>query len=326
MPTFRHGRKTAILFDANNLSQYMNSAGVSNQIDASETTTFGVDAKTYITGIEDAGISLSGLFEGSENDPVLRSALVADNASNITSGTSNGTNYIAFVVPVMERAFIAGQRVSVINTTQTTHNVTGVVASSPAPTTTSFSLIFTAPVATASSTGGSAYTDDNRFVTVCQEGLTQGTRCLMASTVMKSYEIKSAVADVVSVSAELQADGGIEAGYVLQGATTVTGGSGANNGTTLDNGATLGATSRGYVAHLHVTANTLTTNPTIVVQHSTDNTNWTALATFVNTTASLVTAERLTSSSATVNRYVRAVVTSSTGTGSLTYSLAFSRR
>jgi len=326
MPTFRHGRKTAILFDANNLSQYMNSVGVSNALDTNETTTFGNDAKTYITGIEDAGVSLSGLFEGSENDPVLNSALVGDNASNITSGTSNGTVTIAFVVPTMERAFIAGQRVTVSNTSQATHNVSGVVAVSPAPTTTSFSLTTTATVATASSTGGSVATDDNRIVTVCQEGLTQGTRSLLASTVIKSYEIKSAVADVVSISVELQADGGLEAGIVLQGATTVAGGSGANNGTTLDNGATLGATTRGYVAHLHVTANTLTVRPTIVIQHSTDGSTWVLLDTFAGQLAGIATAERLTASSTTVNRYVRALVTSASGTGSLTYSMAFSRR
>jgi len=326
MPTFRHGRKTAILFDANNLSQYMNSAGVSNSLDTNETTTFGNDAKTYITGIEDAGFSLSGLFEGSENDPVLRSALVADNASNITSGTSNGTVTIAFTVPTMERALTAGQRITVSNTSQATHNVTGVVAVSPAPTTTSFSLTTTATVATASSTGGSVVTDDNRFVTVCQEGLTQGTRCLLASTIMKSYEIKSAVSDVVSVSVELQADGGIEAGYVLQGATTLAGASGVNNGTVLDNGATLGATSRGYVAHVHVTANTLSVRPTIRVEHSTDNATWVTLDTFTGQLAGIVTADRLTSSSATVYRYVRASVTSASGTGSLTYSMAFSRR
>jgi len=325
MPTFRHGKKTAILFGSNNLSQYLNSVGVANSIDTNETTTFGNDAKTYITGIESATFSLSGLYEGSENDPVLNNALNQDTFTTITSGSSTGTNVIAFTVPTMTIPFGAGQIVTVAGTSQSTHNVTGVIASSPAPTVTSFSLVTNAVVASASSTGGTATNSVIQTATVAQEGLTAGTMCFLAGTRVKSYEIKSSVADVIQANVECEADNGLDSGKILQGATTINT-IGANNGATLDNGASLGATTRGYVAHLHVTANTWTGTATFAIQHSTDGSSWNTLDTFTVVPASSIYQERKVSTSATVNRYVRALATLASGTGSVTYSMAISRR
>lgn len=251
MPSFRHGRKTAILWGNANLSAYLNDASTSNQIDTPETTTFGTDFKTYMTGIESAQISMGGLYEGSVSDPTLQTAL------------ANGTDQV---------------------------------------------------------------------LTIATEGLTSplatfvGYRASLAQILESNYEIKSAVADVVSVSVTAEADGGLDSGFVLAGATDVTGAVTLNNNA-LDfgNGITV-PTTNGYSAHLHVTANTQTSTTVIKVQHSANNSTWADLVTFTTTSATTTTSERKTSTSASVNRYVRAQAVSAGATGTLTYSLAFSRR
>lgn len=77
---FLHGKKTAVLYNGANLSPYFNEATVSQDVETAETTTFGDDAKTYITGLKDGTLSLSGMFDGSTGaiDDVLTSTLGAE--------------------------------------------------------------------------------------------------------------------------------------------------------------------------------------------------------------------------------------------------------
>jgi len=70
MPTFRHGKTTAVLFNQYNLSTYLNEATASAEIETGETTTFGNSAKTYIPGLRDATVSTSGLFDGQSTDAI----------------------------------------------------------------------------------------------------------------------------------------------------------------------------------------------------------------------------------------------------------------
>jgi hypothetical protein len=64
MPTFRHGKNTRVYIDAYDFSTYFNDASASTSVDTAETSAFGTDAKTYITGHTDGTISLAGMFEG----------------------------------------------------------------------------------------------------------------------------------------------------------------------------------------------------------------------------------------------------------------------
>lgn len=64
-PTFRHGKKTAVLIDQYDFSGYLNEFTVAASMDAAETTTFRKDDKTYIVGLRDVTVSLAGLFASS---------------------------------------------------------------------------------------------------------------------------------------------------------------------------------------------------------------------------------------------------------------------
>jgi hypothetical protein len=243
MPTFRHGKNTLVLLDGYDVSSYFKESTTSRSIETSETTSFGSSAKTYIVGLKDGTLSLSGMFDGSTN--------AIDSIFNTITGSATDS-----------------------------------------------------------------------IVTVGLEGSTIGTMAHMVGVQEISYEVTSPVADVVTVSAEFQANGGLDSGRVLAPATVVTTATTTNN-TSVDNAA---ATTNGGVGHVHVTANANNGTTTIKVQHSTDNSTWVDLITF-STVATTVTAARRVEVAAgtTVNRYLRAQITTA-GTGSITTSVAFARR
>ena len=65
--SFGHGKSAVFKLDDSggtlrDLSSYINEASMPREIETAETTTFGSSAKSYITGLTDATISISGLF------------------------------------------------------------------------------------------------------------------------------------------------------------------------------------------------------------------------------------------------------------------------
>ena len=63
---FTHGKDSVFKLDNSSgsltdISTYVNNVDFPETADVSETTTFGADNKTYIAGLKDATISLSGL-------------------------------------------------------------------------------------------------------------------------------------------------------------------------------------------------------------------------------------------------------------------------
>lgn len=158
--------------------------------------------------------------------------------------------------------------------------------------------------------------DNGYVVTVLPEGGTAGTVALLTVADVESVAADAEITDAVKVEITAKPDVGVDMGVVLHalGAETADG-----NGTAVDNAA---SSAGGGVATLHVTAYSGLTNAVIKVQHSTDNSAWSDLITFTTVTA--VTAQ-LSTVTGTVNRYVRATV-DVTGTGSVTYAVAFARR
>lgn len=164
-----------------------------------------------------------------------------------------------------------------------------------------------------------------KIITVATEGATLGRRCKLINTDETSYEVKAAVADMVTISAEAQASGtvgGLDGGVLLAASQTVTA-TVANTG--VDNTA---ASSNGGVAHLHVTTNTRNGAITVKVQHSSNNSTWADLTTFTATTSATTTSERIEIAAGTsVNRYIRANVSGFAGSsGSAIITVGFARR
>ena len=155
-------------------------------------------------------------------------------------------------------------------------------------------------------------------VSVASEGFAVGNSVWVLPVKVATYEVGGSVADLVTFTMSMQAAIAPAVGRSLSDLTAYTA---TTNGTSVDNAA---ASSNGAVANLHVTARS-GTSPTLAVtiQHSTNNSTWTTLATF--TTATAVTSETVTVAG-TVNRYTRAVFTVGGTSPSFTAQVSLARK
>lgn len=138
---FVHGKSALFKLDNGNstptltdISAYISDISFPRQLDTPETTTFGNSAKTYLTGLADSSISISGMYDATL-DANLQTAI-----TNLQAGT-----------------------ISILNFQYQTNS-------------------------------GAVSSTNPKWTGTC---------------IIKSYEIKSAVADVVSFSLELQVSGAI---------------------------------------------------------------------------------------------------------------------
>lgn len=155
-------------------------------------------------------------------------------------------------------------------------------------------------------------------VTVSVDGIDVGSTATMAQGYQSNFGVSAAVADRVTASLTFTVSGAANPGgknLVAHEAITTN-----TTGTAVDNAA---GTTNGGVAHLHVTAAS-GTSPTLntVVEHSTNNSSWSTLATFAQATGA--TAERV-AVAGSVHRYIRAKSTLAGTNPSFTIAVAFAR-
>ncbi len=70
MPTFVHGKNAQFELEGTNLSNTLNEITLPREIETAETTAFGTQDKTYITGLSDATVSLSGMFDATVDSAI----------------------------------------------------------------------------------------------------------------------------------------------------------------------------------------------------------------------------------------------------------------
>lgn len=175
---------------------------------------------------------------------------------------------------------------------------------------------------------GAVAVDDGAHILVQQayDDKSVGVRTAFAKGELTSYEISSPVGDVVAVSAEVQADGGILHGVMLSdpgtsGFQQVSGGSSTSN-SSVDDG---GSSSDGAKAQMHVTDNSLDGNLVVTVEDSTDDSTWNTLATFSTVNAGNRAVEQI-AATGTVQRYVRITIdATAASSGSATIAVGFHR-
>jgi len=76
MPTFVHGKSTNFSLDdtggtSRDLSDSLTSVDFPETIDTAETTAFGATSKSYIVGLRDATISVSGLWDATVDGYII---------------------------------------------------------------------------------------------------------------------------------------------------------------------------------------------------------------------------------------------------------------
>lgn len=103
MPTFRHGKNAVFKVDNSggtltDISSALTDVSLPRSIETAETTTFGVTggAKTYITGLNDATLSVSGRFDATV-DAHLAGILGQDATVSFEYGPAGSTaGYVKF--------------------------------------------------------------------------------------------------------------------------------------------------------------------------------------------------------------------------------------
>ena len=105
--SFKHGKNTKVLVNEFDVSSYFSDGSTSQSVETGETTAYGNSAKTYVVGLTDSTLSLSGFWDGSASavDEILSTALATDAevitfapeglsaGSRINAMTSIGTSY-----------------------------------------------------------------------------------------------------------------------------------------------------------------------------------------------------------------------------------------
>lgn len=91
MPTFSHGKATKIQVDNAagtlvDISNVSNSVELPRPVDTAETSTFGTTAKTYVVGMNDSTVSISGLFDATV-DAMISAVMDAQAAGTVASST-----------------------------------------------------------------------------------------------------------------------------------------------------------------------------------------------------------------------------------------------
>lgn len=88
---FVHGKGTVVLINATNMSSYLKEASTNNTVETADVTAFGTTgAKSYIVGLKDGAVSLSGMFDGgvAASDEIFQQALGA--SEGVVSVFSDG--------------------------------------------------------------------------------------------------------------------------------------------------------------------------------------------------------------------------------------------
>lgn len=178
--------------------------------------------------------------------------------------------------------------------------------------TASFDIIYDAAQSSHANTWSSATALP---VTYLPHNTTVGSSAFLFNSIRTEYTVTSAVAATVDATLTTVNTGVTGYGVSLSPLAAITT---DTAGTSVDNGA---STTGGAVAHLHTTAHTGHT-VAIRIEHSTNNSTWTTLASFSTMTTTAIS-ERIVITG-TINRYVR-VYDDLTGSGSTTRAVAFAR-
>ena len=117
MPQFFHGRGFRVLVHDADLSCYFSEATASYEVETAETTTFCDAARTYIPGVTDGTLSLSGLWDGSPRgiDELMRDRIAIEPETVVSLFPSN---YLT-----------VGRRVDLFSAHQTSLEISGAVGS-----------------------------------------------------------------------------------------------------------------------------------------------------------------------------------------------------
>lgn len=123
---FVHGKGSYFKVASTDLSSYLNSISVSRTADTVETSAFGSTSKSYVAGLKDASITLSGMFDATVYSTIQGWLGTSQTFEFGPAGSTNGLVKISgnALVTSVEMASAVGAVVTLNLNLQVTGNVT----------------------------------------------------------------------------------------------------------------------------------------------------------------------------------------------------------
>lgn len=275
--------------------------------DRPETTTFGNDAKRYgVLGLKSGQLSIGGFLMPSSTKIHGRAAVVYVGAYDVSGYFDSGTVTKNVDLPETQTFGDSWKEHGVPGLRDDSMSLEGfhdATASSG-----SWDVIRAALAASTLPAMSVAY-----------NGYAIGSLVDFGAIATETMSLPGDVNGVNRLTASAKYDNGCMLGVSLHANTAETG---TADAASVDETA---ATADGGYAVIHTTAFSGFTSVTIKVQHSTNDSVWADLASFTAVTA--IGSEVIEiAKGTTVNRYVRASVTAVSGSGSITFTVAFGRR
>ena len=115
MPTFIHGKSTAVYIDEFDLTSYFTDTSVTTDNETAETTAYGDTNKAYITGLRNGSLSMSGLW----------SATTDGSDEELQALLGNATEPL---ITVREGAAAIGSKAIIAQANETNYAITNPVA------------------------------------------------------------------------------------------------------------------------------------------------------------------------------------------------------
>lgn len=156
-------------------------------------------------------------------------------------------------------------------------------------------------------------------IVIADAGFKAGNRAKMGRCKVTAWETDAPVGDVVSISGDFQASGGIRFGQMLGGNVPISA-TGVTNGTTVDSNTSSSGPLRIF-AHV---LNGRNGTAQVTVQHSDNGTTWIDFGVLPSVTATTNTGQYLAQAGGT-KRYLRIKTTLAGTTGSATVIVSISR-
>lgn len=132
MPTFRHGKSTVFKVDNSggtltDISNTLTDVSFPQTIETAETTSFGSSAKTYIVGLSDSTVSVSGNFDATVDAHLAAIVGKADSVSFEYGPEGSTATYVKYTGEALLTSYEKSGAIGDVVTYSAEFQVTGAV-------------------------------------------------------------------------------------------------------------------------------------------------------------------------------------------------------
>ena len=132
MPTFRHGKSTVFKVDNNagsltDISNTLTDVSFPQSVDTAETSAFGSSAKSYIVGLTDSTLSISGNFDATVDAHLAAIVGKADSVSFEYGPEGSTAGFVKYTGEALQTSYEKSGAIGDVVTYSAEFQVTGAI-------------------------------------------------------------------------------------------------------------------------------------------------------------------------------------------------------